>query len=145
MSIRRAVEWHFKTALTEALATQYPTFEVVESLRQEERPMPCVLIIAGEGQPALQDLPDSGFNYFVDVTVLVMSSIDKDTVDNHSEVGYEIKKAMRLPINRKGYRIEGLYVYNVEEGSVGEDNAERQMGTGINFRMVCHYDPDSPT
>ena len=107
--------------------------------------MPCVLIVAGEGQPALQDLPDSAFNYFVDVTVLVMSSIDKDTVDNHSEVGYEIKKAMRLPINRKGYRIEGLYVYQVEEGSVGEDNADRQMGTGINFRMVCHYDPDSPT
>ena len=141
MSLRRAVEWHFKTALTDALATQFPTFQVVESLRQEERPMPCVLIVAGEGQPALQDLPDSAFNYFVDVTVLVMSSIDKDTVDNHSEVGYEIKKAMRLPINRKGYRIEGLYVYQVEEGSIGDDTSERQMGTGINFRMVCHYYP----
>jgi hypothetical protein len=141
MSLRRAVEWHFKTALTDALATQYPTFQVVESLRQEERPMPCVLIVAGEGQPALQDLPDSAFNYFVDVTVLVMSSIDKDTVDNHSEVGYEIKKAMRLPINRKGYRIQGLYVYDIEEGSIGDDTSERQMGTGINFRMVCHYYP----
>lgn len=144
MSIRRAVEWHFKTALAEALATQFPTFQVVESLRQEERPIPCVLIVAGDAEPALGDLPDSVFNYFVNTTVLVMSSIDKDTVNNHSDVGYAIKKAMRLPINRKGYRIQGLYVYDIEEGSVGEDNADRQMGTGINFRMVCHYDPDSP-
>jgi hypothetical protein len=141
MSIRRAVEWHFKTALTEALATQFPTFQVIESLRQEERPIPCVLIVAGDAEPALGDLPDSAFNYYVNTTVLVMSSIDKDTVNNHSEVGYEIKKAMRLRINRRGYRIQGLYVYDIEEGSVGEDNADRQMGTGINFRVVCHYDP----
>lgn len=144
MSIRRAVEWHFKEVLTSALSADFPTYQVIESLRQEERPIPSVIIIAGEAQPMLPDQPNSERNYAVEVSVLVMSSVDKETVDNHSEVAYAINEAMRLRSNRKISRIAKLYLYEIEDGSVGEDNAGREMGTGTNYRVLCNYDPTLP-
>lgn len=143
MSLRRSIEYHFKQCIESYIGTNYPTFTVIESLRQEERPVPCVLIVAGSAEPAFtSDLADSERNFTVPVSVLVMSSVDKDTVDNHSDVAIEVWECMRNRTNRKTSRVIGLHLYDIEDGSQGEDNEGRQMGSGLNFRVVCHYDPN---
>lgn len=141
MSIRRAVEWHFKEVITEALATSHPTLPVVESLRQEERPLPAVVILAGQAEPMLPDQPISARNFSVTVSVIYLSSVDKDTVDNHSDIGLAIQEVMRLRSSRKISRIQYLHLYEIEDGAVGEENDGRQMGTGLNYRVLCNYDP----
>ena len=142
MSLRRSIEYHFKECLTPYLLADHPTFTVIESLRQEERPVPCILVVAGQAEPAFaSDLPDSGMNWMVNVSVLVMSTVDKDTVDNHSDVAIAAWSCMRLRDNRKRSRILGLHLYEIEDGSQGEDNEGRQMGSGLNFKVVCNYDP----
>ena len=141
MSIRRAVEWHFKEVISDALATAYPTLPVVESLRQEERPVPSVVILAGQAEPMLPDQPISERNFSVTVSVVYLSSVDKETVDNHSDVGVAIQEVMRLRSSRKISRIQNLHLYEIEDGAVGEENDNRQMGTGLNYRVLCHYDP----
>lgn len=142
MSIRRAVEYHIKWCIEEEIKQDFPDFEVVESLRQEERPLPCVIITAGEAEPLFSDLPDSLNNYAVTASALVMSNVHKDTVDNHSEVAYRIRKKMSEVFSRKASRVLGLYIYDIEQGGIGEDNDGNQMGTGLNFRVLCHYDPE---
>jgi hypothetical protein len=141
MSIRRAVEWHFKQVITEALATDYPTLQVVESLRQEERPIPAVVILAGQAEPMLPDQPISERNFAVSVSVVYLSSVDKDTVNLHADVGDAIQEVMRLRSSRKISRIKNLHLYDIEDGAIGEENDGRQMGTGLNFKVLCHYDP----
>lgn len=141
MSVRRAVEWHFKQVLTEELATRFPTVAIVESLRQQERPIPSIVIMAGQAEPMLADQPISERNFSVTVSVVLLSSVDKDTVDNHSEIGVAIQEAMRLRSSRKISRIQNLHLYEIEDGEVGEENDGRQMGTGLNYRVLCNYDP----
>lgn len=144
MSIRRAVEWHFKQVLTEELATPFPNVAIVESLRQEERPIPSIVIMAGQAEPMLSDQPISERNFIVTVSIVYLSSVDKETVDVHSEVGVAIQEAMRLRSSRKISRIRNLHLYEIEDGAVGEENDGRQMGTGLNYRVLCHYDPTVP-
>lgn len=142
MSIRRAVEYHLKWCIEEEIKQDFPDFEVVESLRQEERPLPVVLITAGEAEPMLGDQPDSLGNYSVSVSALVLSNVHKDTVDNHSEVAHRIRRKMSEVFSRKASRVMGLYLYEIEQGGIGEDNDGHQMGTGINFRVLCNYQPE---
>lgn len=142
MSIRRAVEYHIKECLTRGLATDFPNYGVVESLRQEERPMPCIIIIAGGGDPALPNLPDSYMNYTVGVTIMIMASVDKETVDGISEVAHTIQGIMRERVTRKESWVQGLYLYEIEGGGVGEENEGRDMGIGLNYTVLCNYDPD---
>ena len=143
MSIRRAVEYHIKWCIEEEIATDFPDFEVVESLRQEERPLPAIIVTAGAAAPLFSDLPDSLGNYAVSASALVLSNVHKDTVDNHSEVAYRIRKKMAEVFSRKASRVMGLYLYEIEQGGIGEDNDGNQMGTGINFRVLCNYNPEA--
>lgn len=147
MSIRRAVEYHIKAVIAEELAKQeyngaFDTYQVIESLRQEERPLPSVIVIAGEATQAFKDLPDSYGNYYVTVSILCLSSVDKETVDNFSNVAYYVQKVMREEQARKASRVLGLYLYEIESGSIGEDNEGRDMGAGINYTVVCNYTPE---
>lgn len=144
MSIRRAVEWHFKQVITKAFETTRPTLPVVESLRQEERPIPAVVILAGQAEPMLPDQPISERNFAVTVSVVYLSSVDKDTVNDHSDIGEAIQEVMRLPSSRKVSRIKNLHLYDIEDGAIGEENDGRQMGTGLNYKVLCHYDPTVP-
>jgi hypothetical protein len=143
MSIRRAVEFHIKAVIQEALLATHPTLPVVESLRQEERPIPSVVVLAGQAEPMLPDQPISERNFAVTVSVVYLSSVDKDTVNLHSDVGEAIQEVMRLRSSRKISRIENLHLYEIEDGAVGEENDGRQMGTGLNYKVLCHYDPSA--
>jgi hypothetical protein len=147
MSIRRAIEYHIKSVITEELAKDshngaFSDYQVVESLRQEERPIPSVIVIAGQATQAFNNLPDSYGNYYVTVSIMCLSSVDKETVDNFSNVSFYVQKVMREEQARKASRVVGLYLYEIESGSIGEENEGRDMGAGLNYTVVCNYTPE---
>ena len=72
MSIRRAIEYNMKTRIEGYLNnTKYP---VIESQRQEERPIPCVLIVAGDATPAF-DIGEHTGNYEIPFNIVIISSL----------------------------------------------------------------------
>ena len=146
MSIRRAVEAQVKFTLDEYIPSPADgyTHQVVESLRLEDRPLPAVIIVAGTSTPALDSLPDSLGNFKIPMTVIVMSSLDETTVDKHSELSNLISRIMRMPTSRFENRVEGLHIYDITQGTIGQENEGRRMIAVLNFDMVVNYMPEAP-
>jgi hypothetical protein len=139
MSIRRAIEAHVKLS-TEAYKGTFPhTF--VESLQKADRPLPGVIVMAGAADPALDNQPDSLSNWNVPVTILVMSSIDDTTVDQHSELVNTISNVMSLPSSRRQSKIQGLYIYNIAQSNIAHENQGRRMTAVMNFTATVNYKP----
>jgi hypothetical protein len=139
MSIRRAVEAHIVLATSAFKGTFPHTF--VESLRNEDRPLPGVIVMAGAADPAFENLPDSLSNWNVPVTVLVMSSIDDTTIDQHNELVNTISNVMSLPSSRKYSKIQGLYIYNIAQSNIAHENQGRKMTAVMNFNATVNYKP----
>ena len=139
MSIRRAVEAHVKLS-TEAFKGTFP-HTYVESLRNQDRPLPGVIVMAGAADPAFDNQPDSLSNWNVPVTILVMSSIDDTTIDQHSELVNTISNVMSLPSSRKYSKIEGLYIYNIAQSNIAHENQGRRMTAIMNFNATVNYKP----
>ncbi len=141
MSIRRAIEYNMKTRIEGYLNnTKYP---VIESQRQEERPIPCVLIVAGDATPAF-DIGEHTGNYEIPFNIVIISSLDKSTVDEHDSVVQSVLAIMRDPKTRTKSLIKNLYLYAVHQNSTSEDNGDRRMGMIIGFTAVVNYSPDLP-
>jgi hypothetical protein len=146
MSIRRAIEAHIKLTLDPMvpdLTKNWP-HQVVESLRIADRPLPGVVVLAGVASPAFPDLPDSRGNFIVPVTLIVMSSLDDTTVDNHAELSHQLSRLMQSPGARRVSKIQGLRFYDIRPGSVGQENEGRRMITVLNFDAVVNYVPEQP-
>ena len=139
MSIRRAVEAHIVLATSAFKGTFPHTF--VESLRNEDRPLPGVIVMAGAADPAFENLPDSLSNWNVPVTVLVMSSIDDTTIDQHNELVNTISNVMSLPSSRRQSKIQGLYIYNIAQSNIAHENQGRKMTAVMNFNATVNYKP----
>lgn len=142
MSIRRAVELNFKNRLETALAnSKYKVLESAVLDPKAERPMPCVIVIAGEAKNALDSQPDPLGNYMVDVSIVVMSRVDKETADEHYDASQIVAKTMADIRTRKEAIVEGLYLYETIKLTDGHDSQERKMGSGFNFRCMVNYNP----
>ena len=139
MSIRRAVEYNIKVRLDPYF--QGSKYQVVESLRQAERPVPGILIISGEATPAY-DVGDYTGNYKVEFNVIIFSSVDKQTVDEHNNVVQTIIGALRDPAVRSTSVIQGLYLYAIHTEGIIEDNQDRKMGVIISYQAIVNYAPD---
>jgi hypothetical protein len=142
MSLRRATEAHIKWALDPSFVGQ--PHQVIESQRLEDRPIPCIVIVAGAGNPALPELPSSVNNWNVPITVIVMSSIDEQTVDQHNNVVYTVQQILFKPTVRYHSNVQGLYVYDVINGSQGQQNEGRKLITVLNYELVVNYSPEAP-
>jgi hypothetical protein len=144
MSIRRAVEAHIKFALDPYIPGNGATHVVVESLRSEERPMPAVVISAGSAQPAMPEFPDSAGNWKVPITVAVMASFDDTTVNIQSDVAHLVSRVLRAHSSRFHSKVTGLYVYDIQQGSTGQDNQGRRMVNVLNFDALVNFVPEAP-
>lgn len=141
MSLRRAIEMNYKERLQRSLeGTKY---SVVEGVSNKERPSPVVIVLAGEGQAALQDIPDTLGNYNCDVSIIIMSSIDVDGVDQHNDAVEIVSRTLSSRDARKLSLVENLYIYDFVRVSIGEanDEAQRKVGTVFNFRATVNYYP----
>lgn len=141
MSLRRTIELNYKERIQRSLeGTKYT---VVEGVSNKERPSPVVIVTAGEGTSALTDIPNSYGNYTCDVSIIVMSSIDVDGVDQHNDAVERISKTIDTRDARKVSLVEGLYIYDFVRISVAEANDEpnRKIGTVFNMRATVNYFP----
>lgn len=141
MSIRRAVEAHVKLVLEPYKVEKAYPHTIVESLRNDDRPMPAVIVMAGAAEPAFENLPDSLGNWNLPITVLVMSSIDDTTVDQHTELVNLVSDVMTLAKSRHQSKIQGLYFYEIAQGKIGHENNGRKMTAVINFTAIVNYKP----
>jgi len=139
MSIRRAVEYNMKVRIEPSF--QGSDYQVVESLRQAERPLPAIILVAGDATPAY-DIGDYTGNYNVPFNIVIFSNVDKQTVDQHNNVVQSIIGIMRDPATRMQSVIQGLYLYAIHSDGIMEENADRKMGTILAFTAVVNYAPD---
>lgn len=142
MSVRRAIELNFKNRLEAALANT--KYKVVESLNTDERPMPCVVVIAGDASNPFEGIAAADGNYSVDLSILVMTNIDTGSVDEHNDAVQLAFSLMATQDYRKKSVVDGLYLYDVVKQSSGDRNQDRKIGAGMNFRVVCNYSPATP-
>lgn len=141
MSVRRAVELNFKSRIETAVANS--KYKVLESLSSEERPKTYILVMAGMGRNPFSTLPESFGNYEVDLSIIVHSSIDTDTVDEHNNATEMVQQVMAALESRGQSVVQGLYIYDVRKGNVGQENdyPNRKMGSGLNYTVVVNYIP----
>ena len=141
MSLRRAVELNFKERLQRAFeGTRYT---VVEGVSNKERPNPCVVVLAGEATAAFPNLSDSLGNYNCDVSIIILSSLDVDGVDQHNDAANIVSSTLSGRDIRKVSLVENLYLYDFVRLSVAESNEPegRKIGTVFNYRATINYNP----
>jgi hypothetical protein len=141
MSLRRAVEFNFKERLQRAFeGTRYA---VVEGVSNKERPNPCIIVLAGEGTSAFPNLSDSLGNYNCDVSIIVLSSLDVDGVDQHNDAVDIVSRTLSGRDVRKVSLVENLYLYDFIKISVAESNEPegRKIGTVFNYKATVNYYP----
>jgi hypothetical protein len=139
MSIRRTIEANYQTRLQKEF--EGSKYKVVGGVERDERPSPVIIVTGGEAMPAFSELADSFGNYNCEVSILVMSSMDKETVDEHNDAVSKVMKCMSSRDARKISVIQGLYIYDLVKVNVAEanDNEMRKVGTVVNFRAVFNY------
>lgn len=139
MSIRRTIEANFQTRLQKEF--EGSKYTIVGGVEREERPSPCIIVTGGEAQPAFSELSDSAGNYNCEVSVLVLSSMDKETIDEHNDAVSRVMACMTNKEVRKKSVIAGLYLYDTVKVNVGEanDNEMRKIGAVLNYRAVFNY------
>jgi hypothetical protein len=136
MSIRIALEQHIKNRLDESLAGS--KYEVVESLRNKERPVPSVVIVAGMATPCF-NLSDITGNYTIPVSVVILSSIDKTSIDEHNNVVQTVIEKMRQHDTRRVSTIKNLHIYQIDSQAIAQDNSDRKMGVSIEYNCTVNY------
>lgn len=136
MSIRIALEQHIKNRLDEVLKDS--KYQVLESLRNKERPIPCVIIASGIANPAF-NLGDLSGNYNCPLSVIVLSSIDKTSIDEHNNVVQIIIEKMRSYETRRVSTIKNLHLYQIDSQTIAQDNADRKMGVVLEYNCVLNY------
>lgn len=142
MSIRRAVELNFKNKIEAVLAGS--RYTVLESVRNEDRPMPYVLVMAGTATNPFEGMAAADGNYMVEMSVVVMTNIDTGSIDEHNDVCQKVGRLMADKTVRRESSVDGLYLYDVIKTSAGEANQDRKMGYGMNFKVVANYTPLTP-
>jgi len=143
MSIRRAVEAHIKWSLDPHFVGS--PYQVFESLRIADKPVPAIVVVAAAAQSALENQPDPRGNYNVPVSVIVMTSIDgpettPTKVDYHANIAHKVGRILNSPGPRgHSQQVSGLFVYNLLPGSIGEENDGRKMISVLNYDAVVCY------
>ena len=140
MSIRIALEQHIKNRLDEVLKDS--KYQVLESLRNKERPIPCVIVVSGVASPAF-NLSDLSGNYNCPLSIVVLSSIDKTTIDEHNNVVQAIIEKMRSHDTRRVSTVNNLHLYQIDSQTIAQDNSDRKMGVLLDYACVINYQTES--
>ena len=139
MSIRRTIEANYQTRLQKEF--EGSKYKVVGGVERDERPSPVIIVTGGEAQPAFAELSDSAGNYNCEVSILVVSSMDKETIDEHNDAVSRVMACMATRETRKVAAVQGLFIYDTVKVGVGEanDTEMRKIGAVLNYRAVFNY------
>lgn len=138
MSVKRAIEYNFKARLDEVF--QNSNIKVTESVRLEERILPCIIINGGDASLAVEH-PESMTNFEIKFDLLVLTNFDEMTVDEHKEVVDKCLRKMNEKDTRRKSVIQYLYLYNTFFENTIEEYADRKLATAITYKAVCNYSP----
>lgn len=136
MSERRALEFNFVKKLKDAFSGS--NYDVVESNTYEERKIPCIIVVAGESQP-MDEHPDAQDNFSSELDIVIMSSSDELTPDEHMNVCDKVRSLMLNKVNRNKTDVKYLYIYNVLYRSVNDMREERRLATQYKFEVHYNY------
>lgn len=141
MSERRALEYNFIQKLREAFNGS--SFQVFESNTFDERKIPCIIVVAGESQP-LVDHPDAQDNFKTELNIIVMTSSDEDSPEEHISAVDKVRSIILNKVERNKTKVKYLYIYNVYYQNVVDMREERRFATSITFEVHYNYN-DNPT
>lgn len=136
MSERRALEFNYVQKLRDAFTGS--NYDVVESNTYDERKIPCIIVVAGESQPLI-DHPEAQDNFESQLSIMVMSSSDELTPDEHMNVCDKVRSVLLNKEERKKTKVKFLYIYDVYYQNVNDMREERRLGTQMNFQVHYHY------
>ena len=140
MSVKRAVEWNFKTRMAEEFVGWPIAVNLFEASRHEERVLPCVIFSANNVALAI-DHPDNMVNFDVDMDLVILTNLDEINVNQHRDIVDKCLRKMNEKITRTKSTIEYLYLYSTTYRDTSEEIADRKTGTVISYRVTCNYNP----
>lgn len=136
MSVKRALEYNFKTRLSESFIDS--NVNITESSRLEERVLPCIILDAGTASLAV-DHPDNMDNFDVNLDLIILTNFDEMNVNSHKDI---VDKCLRKMIERDTRTksiIQYLHLYSTTFKNTTEENADRKTATHISYSITCHY------
>lgn len=136
MSERRALEYNFIQKLRDAFNGS--NYDVVESNTYDERKIPCIIVVAGESQPLIEH-PEAQDNFESKLDIIVFSSSDELTPDEHISVCDKVRSVLLSKEDRKKTKVKFLYIYDIYYQSVNDMREERRLGTQMSFQVHYHY------
>ena len=136
MSERRALEYNFIQKLREVFNGS--NYDVVESNTYDERKIPCIVVVAGESQP-LVDHPEAQDNFQSDVNIIVMSSSDELSIEEHLNVCDKARQTIMNKTDRKKTKVKFLHIYDIYYQSINDMRQERRLATSLNFQAHYNY------
>jgi len=139
MSERRALEFNFVQKLRDAFDGS--VYGVVESNTYEERKIPCIIVVAGESQPLIEH-PEAQDNFRSEVNVIIMSSSDEKSPEEHMNVVDKVRSVMLNKIEKNKTKVKFLYIYNIYYQSVRDLREERRFATDLVFELHYNYNPN---
>jgi hypothetical protein len=136
MSERRALEFNYiKKIKGEFIGSNY---DVVESNTYEERKIPCIIVVVGDSKPMI-DHPEAQDNFESDLDIIVMSSADEPSPDEHMNVCDKVRSVVLDRIKKRLTEVKYLHIYNVLYQGVTDLRQERRLGTQIKFQVHYYY------
>jgi len=136
MSERRALEFNFVQKLRDVFTGS--EYGVVESNTYEERKIPCIIVVAGESQPLVEH-PDAQDNFRSELNVIIMSSSDEETPEEHMNVVDKVRSVILNKLEKNKTKVKFLYIYNIYYQSVRDMREERRFATDIVFEVHYNY------
>lgn len=136
MSERRALEYNFVQKLRDAFTGSL--YSVVESNTYEERKIPCIIVVAGESQPLI-DHPQAQDNFRSELNIIVMSSSDEPSPEEHMNVVDKVRSIILNKTDRNKTKVKFLYLYGIYYQSVKDMREERRFATDISFEVHYNY------
>lgn len=136
MSERRALEFNYVLKLkAKMVGSQY---EIVESNTYEERKIPCIVVVAGDSKPMI-DHPDAQDNFESDLDIIVMSSYDQPSPNEHMNVCDGVRELLIDKATRTTSDIKSLHIYNIAYQGVTDMREERRLATQIKYQVHYYY------
>ena len=136
MSERRALEYNFVQKLR--VAFDGTLYSVVESNTYEERKIPCIIVVAGESQP-LVDHPEAQDNFRSELSIIVMSSSDEPTPEEHMNVVDKVRGVMLDRLEARNTKVKFLHLYGIYYQNVKDMREERRYATDLSFEVHYNY------
>ncbi len=139
MSERRALEYNFMQKLK--VAFEGSNYSVVESNTYEERKLPCIIVVAGESQP-LVDHPEAQDNFRSELDIIIMSSSDEESPEEHMNVGDKVRQTLMNKSERRKTNVKYLHLYDIYYQNVKDMREERRFATHLTFEVQYNYNPN---